>query len=128
MKFLSFFAIFLFGNVCLIGISAEGAASARARGEDKDADSSNDLLMGMSGLKEAASDPKLMAQLMQDLQVRTCRGIIHNVCSSEFPFDFLSEAHCVFPVSEILFFNSHDAFPSYTLTSLLAFDSTTYSL
>jgi len=70
MKFLAFFLSFLLSNLCFIEIVAQGAASARARGEDKESDAQNDLYLGMAGLKEAASNPRLMAQLMADLQVR----------------------------------------------------------
>jgi hypothetical protein len=35
-----------------------------------------DLHIGMQGLKEAAQNPALLAQLMQDLQVRPCRIVV----------------------------------------------------
>ena len=40
------------------------------RGEDPTADAIRDMQLGMSGLKQATQDPQLMAQLMNDLQVR----------------------------------------------------------
>ena len=38
---------------------------------DEKEQAANDFYMGMAGLKEAASNPAMLAQLMQDLQVRT---------------------------------------------------------
>uniref|UniRef100_A0A7S2HQP8 STI1 domain-containing protein n=1 Tax=Helicotheca tamesis TaxID=374047 RepID=A0A7S2HQP8_9STRA len=38
------------------------------RGVDEKADAEYDIQMGLAGLKQAANDPKLLAQLMQDLQ------------------------------------------------------------
>lgn len=38
--------------------------------EDAAARAARDMQMGMAGLKEAASNPALLAQLMRDLQVR----------------------------------------------------------
>jgi hypothetical protein len=40
------------------------------RGRDPQADAIRDIQMGMAGMKQAAQDPVLLAQLMQDLQVR----------------------------------------------------------
>lgn len=39
------------------------------RGENPQADAIRDMQTGFAGLQQAASDPVLMAQLMQDLQV-----------------------------------------------------------
>lgn len=39
------------------------------RGEDPQADAIRDMQLGFAGLQQMASDPVLMAQLMQDLQV-----------------------------------------------------------
>jgi len=38
--------------------------------DDQQRDAMRDLQIGMEGLKEAASNPQLLAQLMHDLQVR----------------------------------------------------------
>jgi outer membrane lipoprotein-sorting protein len=40
-----------------------------AMAQDKDAEAIRDLQLGLQGLQEAAKNPGLLAQLMQDLQV-----------------------------------------------------------
>ena len=45
-------------------------AVAKKDDEDSTARAIKDLKTGMAGLQEAASNPALLAQLMQDLQVR----------------------------------------------------------
>lgn len=46
-------------------------AVAVAKKKEQEDQSLNDLYMGMAGLKEAAQNPALLAQLMRDLQVST---------------------------------------------------------
>jgi len=48
------------------------------RGVDEKADAEYDIQMGLAGLKQAANDPKLLAQLMQDLQVRMCFNLLRS--------------------------------------------------
>lgn len=38
-------------------------------GKDPKKDAEYDISMGMAGIQQAAKDPKLLAQLMQDMQV-----------------------------------------------------------
>lgn len=38
----------------------------------QDNDALNNIQLGMQGLMQAGSDPALLAQLMQDMQVRSC--------------------------------------------------------
>ena len=42
-------------------------------GKDPKKDAEYDISMGMAGVQQAAKDPKLLAQLMQDMQV-SCLG------------------------------------------------------
>lgn len=49
--------------------SIASAQDDYVRGENPQADAIRDMQMGFAGLQQAASDPVLMAQLMQDLQV-----------------------------------------------------------
>ena len=51
------------------GVSAQGGDNY-VRGEDPQADAIRDMQTGLGGLQQAAKDPVLMAQLMQDLQVK----------------------------------------------------------
>ena len=73
MKLPAFLLSLFIGLFLIAGVSAAGATSSRVA--DKEEEAQNDLLLGMAGLKRAASDPKMIAQLMADLQVRT------HVCS-----------------------------------------------
>lgn len=51
----------------LVGLTVmAGVATA----QDAAAEALRDMQIGMQGLKQAGSDPALLAQLMQDLQVR----------------------------------------------------------
>ena len=45
------------------------AAVASAKSTEEDDEALRDLYTGMAGLKEAASNPQMLAQLMRDLQV-----------------------------------------------------------
>lgn len=67
--FLSLLGVLLIA-VSRISVAAGAAARASSRVADPEEDAERDALIGMGGLKQAVSDPKLLAQLMQDLQVR----------------------------------------------------------
>lgn len=41
-------------------------------GKDPKKDAEYDISMGMAGIQQAAKDPKLLAQLFQDMQVSSC--------------------------------------------------------
>jgi hypothetical protein len=45
------------------------AARTSSRVADPEEEAEHDAYLGMAGLQQAISDPKLLAQLMQDLQV-----------------------------------------------------------
>ena len=45
------------------------AAVVSAKSKEEDDEALRDLYTGMAGLKEAASNPQMLAQLMRDLQV-----------------------------------------------------------
>ena len=67
MKFLS--SLFSIG-VFFASTLCANAQDDYVRGEDPAADAIRDMQTGMAGIQQAAKDPVLMAQLMQDLQVR----------------------------------------------------------
>ena len=46
------------------------AVATAAKSNEEDDEALRDLYTGMAGLKEAASNPQMLAQLMRDLQVR----------------------------------------------------------
>jgi hypothetical protein len=43
-------------------------------GKDPKKDAEYDISMGMAGIQQAAKDPKLLAQLFQDMQVSACNA------------------------------------------------------
>lgn len=56
-------------------------------GKDPKKDAEYDIQMGMAGIQQAAKDPKLLAQLFQDMQVRRIRFGVHSfVISPSFWF------------------------------------------
>ena len=66
MKYLS--ALFSAGAL----LSIAGFSSAEepyVYGKDPKKDAEYDISMGMAGIQQAAKDPKLLAQLFQDMQV-----------------------------------------------------------
>lgn len=82
---LSFFLLL----VCVV-------TTASAANKEEEESAMRDLQVGMAGLKEAASNPALLAQLMRDLAVRHvsihelchpayCRGIILRLTSDNPP-------------------------------------------
>lgn len=53
-----------------IGVStAKDAVEPYVYGKDPKKDAEYDISMGMAGIQQAAQDPKLLAQLFQDMQV-----------------------------------------------------------
>lgn len=58
------FGILLLSATCISSEEVE----EYVRGADPQADAINDMQLGFNGLKQAAKDPMLLAQLMQDLQ------------------------------------------------------------
>ncbi len=54
----------------MVGISS--AAEDYVYGKDPKADAEYDISLGMAGIQQAAQDPKLLAQLFQDMQVSIC--------------------------------------------------------
>ena len=49
---------------------SSGVNAEYKRGEDKENDAAYDIQTGMAGIQQMAKDPALLAQLMQDMQVR----------------------------------------------------------
>ena len=45
-------------------------------GKDPKKDAEYDISMGMAGIQQAAKDPKLLAQLFQDMQVRLATRLV----------------------------------------------------
>lgn len=60
----------IISTIALICFSEVAAQDEYVRGQDPQADAIRDMQTGMAGLQQAAKDPVLMAQLMQDLQVK----------------------------------------------------------
>jgi hypothetical protein len=71
MKFLALIYSLLFVLSPFSGKNFSEAAAARtsSRVADPEEEGENNALLGLAGLQQAVTDPKLLAQLMQDLQV-----------------------------------------------------------
>ena len=67
MQFLK--SLFVIVACCLLAFTS--VVEAKKSNEEED-QALKDLYTGMAGLKEAASNPALLAQLMRDLQVCCC--------------------------------------------------------
>ncbi len=65
MKVLSLFTTTAL--LSMVGLSS--AADDYQYGKDPKKDAEYDISMGMAGIQQAAQDPKLLAQLFQDMQV-----------------------------------------------------------
>ena len=50
-------------------VTTNAADDAYVYGKDPKKDAEYDISMGMAGIQQAAKDPKLLAQLFQDMQV-----------------------------------------------------------
>lgn len=68
----------IISSIVLVSLSGVAAQDEYVRGQDPQADAIRDMQTGMAGLQQAAKDPVLMAQLMQDLQVRFGYILRHN--------------------------------------------------
>mmetsp|Transcript_9890 Transcript_9890/g.17981 ORF Transcript_9890/g.17981 Transcript_9890/m.17981 type:complete len:86 (-) Transcript_9890:796-1053(-) len=53
-----------------VGLSSAVKEDEYVYGKDPRKDAEYDVSMGMAGIQQAAKDPKLLAQLFQDMQVR----------------------------------------------------------
>jgi hypothetical protein len=68
MKVLSIFTTAAL--LSMIGVSsAKDTVEPYVYGKDPKKDAEYDISMGMAGIQQAAQDPKLLAQLFQDMQV-----------------------------------------------------------
>jgi len=68
---------FLLSLVCALAL-----AVATVRADDEQHDPLRDVQVGMQGLMQASQDPALMAQLVQDMQVRRFVSTrAHGVCT-----------------------------------------------
>ena len=65
MKVLSLFTTTAI--LSMVGVSS--AADDYVYGKDPKKDAEYDISMGMAGIQQASKDPKLLAQLFQDMQV-----------------------------------------------------------
>ena len=65
MKLSTLFATTTF----LLSLIASHAEEPYVYGKDPKKDAEYDISMGMAGIQQAAKDPKLLAQLFQDMQV-----------------------------------------------------------
>ncbi len=68
MKLLS--ALFSTTLFAAIAFSVDAKDDAYVYGKDPKKDAEYDISMGMAGIQQAAKDPKMLAQLFQDMQVR----------------------------------------------------------
>lgn len=59
-----------------LSFSGVSAQDDYVRGQDPQADAIRDLQTGMAGMQQAAKDPVLLAQLMQDLQVNKAQTYV----------------------------------------------------
>ena len=61
----------LFTTTALLSVGLTSAAKEKeyVYGKDPKKDAEYDIQMGMAGIQQAAKDPKLLAQLFQDMQV-----------------------------------------------------------
>lgn len=57
-------------SVGILFLSSGVSAAEYKRGENKEQDALYDIQTGMAGMQQAAKDPALLAQLIQDMQVR----------------------------------------------------------
>ena len=74
MKVLSVFTTAALLSV--IGVSVAKEDAAYVYGKDPKKDAEYDISMGMAGIQQAAQDPKLLAQLFQDMQVSFCLSFL----------------------------------------------------
>ena len=74
-----------------LGLSASflgASADDYIRGRDPQADAIRDIQTGMAGMQHATKDPVLLAQLVQDLQVRFMNLIGGGLFQNKWPFNF----------------------------------------
>ena len=71
MKVLSLFTT----TALLSAVGFSSAADDYVYGKDPKKDAEYDISMGMAGIQQAAQDPKLLAQLFQDMQVSFWIGL-----------------------------------------------------
>ena len=92
----------------------QAADSDYVYGRDPKKDAEYDIATGMAGIQQAAKDPKLLAQLMQDMQVRrpprATTNLEHRLASSR--------VHCPAPIhrgriSSTFQFDSTQRYPSH---------------
>ena len=57
-------------------LSSGVSAAEYKRGENKEQDALYDIQTGMAGMQQAAKDPALLAQLIQDMQVRLWCSVV----------------------------------------------------
>lgn len=74
MKLLS--ALFSTTLFAAIAFSVDAKDDAYVYGKDPKKDAEYDISMGMAGIQQAAKDPKLLAQLFQDMQVRVTQYLV----------------------------------------------------
>lgn len=75
MKLLS--ALFSTTLFAAIAFSVDAKDDAYVYGKDPKKDAEYDISMGMAGIQQAAKDPKMLAQLFQDMQVGGTQYLVH---------------------------------------------------
>ena len=63
-------------SVGILFLSSGVSAADYKRGENKEQDALYDIQTGMAGIQQAAKDPALLAQLIQDMQVRLWCSVV----------------------------------------------------
>lgn len=63
-------------SVGILFLSSGVSAAEYKRGENKEQDALYDIQTGMAGMQQAAKDPALLAQLIQDMQVRLWCSVV----------------------------------------------------
>jgi len=59
-----------------IAFSVDAKDDTYVYGKDPKKDAEYDISMGMAGIQQAAKDPKMLAQLFQDMQVRSTEYLV----------------------------------------------------
>lgn len=85
----------LFTTTALLSVGLTSAAKEKeyVYGKDPKKDAEYDIQMGMAGIQQAAKDPKLLAQLFQDMQVSLVLSLWleteHRYCSQDMLHDII---------------------------------------
>ena len=115
MKVLSLFTTTAL--LSMVGLSS-AADKEYEYGKDPKKDAEYDISMGMAGIQQAAQDPKLLAQLFQDMQVSVTESTSYGVVDGG---NFMNSTNIPSLVEDLpllhsrtLYAHSVDVFPALT--------------